>query len=226
MAAMQNPLRWVTDRNPSIPGLYQTRDGLGIYMGFQRWDGKNWYTWNESPHRAWNSTRIAARDTQGDPWVTPCYEEEPSPMPHETSTILDHTVTLTGPEPQELMAKIKAILGGVVTPLGYTTSPITWSSRQTEQVRKITKHPQLKYGFSHPIYGHPPQWPATVERYVWEQYADCDNGPQWVPAQAIGYDPRSPEYSELHPVDFADKTKVRGFKALYHGADPAAKSNG
>lgn len=41
------------------------------------------------------------------------------------------------------------------TPAGYTTQPITWGHRISEQVVKITKEAQAAYGYTHPIYATP-----------------------------------------------------------------------
>lgn len=77
MSKKQTPLTWITDRKTAVPGVYQTRDGHGRDLGFQRWDGQVWYTWSRDPATARASEHRASSDTQSDPWVYPPYSIDP-----------------------------------------------------------------------------------------------------------------------------------------------------
>jgi hypothetical protein len=60
---------WFTDgEKPARPGVYQQLCGHKKEIGYQRWDGRHWFTWSMTPNGAEASEVIAADENQDDPW--------------------------------------------------------------------------------------------------------------------------------------------------------------
>ncbi len=58
-------------QKPWEPGVYQQKSGSLMMIGFQYWDGRVWYTWEETKEGAMRNYRhraIAFSTYQNDPW--------------------------------------------------------------------------------------------------------------------------------------------------------------
>ena len=58
---------WVPGHiKPARPGVYQQFSGL--YLGYQRWDGEYWYSWDSEPEIAAKCTYRIHKRFQDDTW--------------------------------------------------------------------------------------------------------------------------------------------------------------
>lgn len=52
---------------PERVGVYQQYNGWGE-IGYQRWDGRRWHSWSNTPNGAANTVFLAALSFQNDKW--------------------------------------------------------------------------------------------------------------------------------------------------------------
>jgi hypothetical protein len=60
---------------PVRVGVYRQVNGEGR-LGYQRWDGKQWYSWSSSANMAAKATIPAGSSYQNDPWNAIIKESE------------------------------------------------------------------------------------------------------------------------------------------------------
>lgn len=59
---------WFKNQKPYRIGVYQQRSGLYREIGYQRWDGKLWFSWCKTPEEAAREPWPACVTCQNDPW--------------------------------------------------------------------------------------------------------------------------------------------------------------
>jgi len=67
---MQKLTPWFDGKlyKPAYPGVYQLVSGCGEKIGYQKWDGSYWYSWEETPEDAAKSTFRIWYFFQNDNW--------------------------------------------------------------------------------------------------------------------------------------------------------------